>query len=162
MWKIKYILTYLLLKPKNLYRGYTIPYIMKEVVLIIKNKIKTKEIIIKVESQEEFFNEQKKIFKDLDKGILPKKRFSYSFEKLEEYRKTLTQKRLELLSVIRHKKPKSIYELSKMVNRNFKNVSDDINILKEVGLIEIKEKNTPRKVIIPSVNFDKLRISIPI
>ncbi|MBL7148181.1 MAG: hypothetical protein ISS82_05125 [Nanoarchaeota archaeon] len=124
--------------------------------------IKTKEVIIKVESQEEFFKEQKKIFRDLDKGILPKKRVSYSFEKLEDYRRTLTPKRLELLSVIRHKKPKSIYQLSNMVNRDFKNVSEDIIILKEVGLIEIKEKDTPRKVIIPSVNFDKLRISIPI
>lgn len=124
--------------------------------------IKTKEIIIKVESQKEFFDRQKKIFKDLDKGIFPKKTSSYSFERLEDYKKTITQKRLELLSVIKHKKPKSIYQLSKMVDRDFKNVSDDINILKEVGLIEIEKREIPKKTIIPSVNFDRLRISIPI
>ena len=124
--------------------------------------IKTKEVIIKVESQEEFFDRQKRVFKDVDKGILPKERFSYSFQNLSDYKKILTPKRLELLSIIRHKKPKSIYELSKMINRDFKNVSEDINILKEVGLIEIEKKDTPKKVITPSVNFDRLRISIPI
>ena len=43
-----------------------------------------------------------------------------------------------------------------------KNVSEDIHILKEVGLIEIEEKDIPKKIIIPSVKFDRLRISIPI
>ena len=128
----------------------------------IKMAIKTKEVIIKVESQKEFFNRQKNIFKDLDRGMLPKQESSYSFQNIEDYIKTLTPKRLELLSVIRHKKPKSMYELSKMVNRDFKNVSEDIHILKEVGLIEIEEKDIPKKIIIPSVKFDRLRISIPI
>ena len=127
-----------------------------------KMAIKIHEVVIKVESQEEFFNKQRDTFKNLDKKILSRERYSYSFQNLNEYRRTLTQKRLELLSVIKHRKPNSIYELSKMVKRDFKNVSEDVNILLEVGLIEIERKETPQKVIIPSVKFDRLRISIPI
>lgn len=42
--------------------------------------------------------------------------------------------RLELLSVIRKEKPKSIQEFSRILKRDFKNVYQDVKALAEFGL----------------------------
>lgn len=63
--------------------------------------------------------------------------------------------RLELLHAIRINKPRSIQELSKIVERDFKNVYQDVKLLAEYGLIELKEAG-PRKASTPKANFSEL------
>ncbi len=126
-------------------------------------KMKIKKIRLKIETQKQFFNRLKTKFKGLDKGKIPQKETSYSFENLEQWRKTFTPKRIELLHIIKHKKPKSINQLAKISNRNIKNIYEDIEILKDIGLVELKEKKLNGRLgIMPLVNFDELRISIPV
>ena len=54
-----------------------------------------------------------------------------SFESIEGLRNALTRKRLEVLSAVRHKKPNSIYELSKILHRDIKSVNTDLKVLKK-------------------------------
>lgn len=52
----------------------------------------------------------------------------------------MTQERLKLLKAVKVTKPQSIYELAKLVNRDFKNVSQDVQFLADMGLIELKAR----------------------
>ena len=81
------------------------------------------------------------------------------FTSFEALRKVLTPKRLELLHIIKMKKPASINELARMAKRDVKNVADDVKYLEQVGLIEKKE--TARKTA-PVVNYDMLSFEMAV
>ena len=87
---------------------------------------------------------------------------SISFQSLNQFRKFLTPKRLELLRVIRHKKPESIYELSKFVKRTPENVNTDIKFLEQLGFIDLTRIKETRQKVVPEVDYNKMRVEIPI
>ena len=67
------------------------------------------------------------------------------------------------MSTIRTRHPSSLYELAKMVNRDFKNVQEDIRILERHGLVRIsKEPRGKRKVKVPQVLFEEIALKIAI
>lgn len=84
------------------------------------------------------------------KGILV-----ISFPDFETLGRAITGARIELLHAIRTHKPKSIQELSTIVERDFKNVYQDVKLLSEYGLIELKQRG-PRKASTPRANFTEL------
>lgn len=81
-----------------------------------------------------------------------------SFPSFEVLGKIVTGARLELLSAIRIHKPRSIQELARLINRDFKNVYQDVKLLAEYGLIELKE-NGARKASHPIARFTELLIA---
>src|SRR3989344_8246430 len=70
-----------------------------------------------------------------------------SFPNYETLGKAITGARIELLNVIREKKPNSIQELARFVKRDFKNVYMDVKFLQEFGLIELEENGARRSSI---------------
>ncbi len=60
-------------------------------------------------------------------------------------RSIFTEGRIKIIQILKKKKIHSIYELAKIVNRDFKNVYDDVQFLSEIGIIAIHEKETKRK-----------------
>lgn len=82
-----------------------------------------------------------------------------SFPDFESLGRVITGARLELLQAIRIHKPKSIQELAKVVERDFKNVYQDVKLLAEYGLIELKEAG-PRKASKPEANFSELVLAV--
>lgn len=84
------------------------------------------------------------------------------FENLETMRKAITEERLRILKVIKARQPSSIYELAKLVNRDHKNVSDDVHYLAELGLIDLKKTKEARERTIPRVGYDKILLEIPV
>ena len=95
---------------------------------------------------------------------IPKKpRDEVGFTSIEAARNFLTRERLGLLRTIRTRHPGSLYELAKMVSRDFKNVQEDIRILERHGLVRIaKEPRGKRKVKVPQVPFDEIALKIAI
>ncbi|MBI4127911.1 MAG: hypothetical protein HY459_02470 [Parcubacteria group bacterium] len=81
-----------------------------------------------------------------------------SFPSFEILGKVVTGARLELLTAIRAYKPKSIQALSRFVKRDFKNVYQDVKLLAEYGLIELKESGA-RKAALPIAKFTELLIA---
>lgn len=81
-----------------------------------------------------------------------------SFPSFEVLGKTITGTRLELLSAIRTHKPRSIQELARLTKRDFKNVYQDVKLLAEYGLIELKESGA-RKASHPIARFTELLIA---
>jgi predicted transcriptional regulator len=95
---------------------------------------------------------------------IPKEpREEVGFTSIEAARNFLTRERLALLRTIRSRHPGSLYELAKMVGRNFKNVQEDIRILERHGLVQIaKEARGKRKVKVPQVPFEEIALRITI
>lgn len=81
------------------------------------------------------------------------------FTNLDAFRKALTQKRLELLHAIRKEKPTSIHQLARIVHRDIKNVSTDINYLAQIGLVELREQNN---CLFPIVDYERIELDIAV
>lgn len=126
--------------------------------------MKVKNVTIGIKSIEEVLNNAKAVMKRLERGDkVRKRRPGIYFESLEIMRKAITPERVKILKVIKEKHPASIYELAKLLNRNLKNVADDVHYLAELGLIELeKGKSNGREKIMPIVNYDKLLLEIPV
>ena len=116
-----------------------------------------------IEEIGEFKKKIREELKDIDKGKAKKLgEDSISFQSLDQLRKFLTPKRLELLRAIRHKKPRSIYELAKLVGRTSENVNTDIKFLEQLGFVEITKVKEVRKKSVPEVSYDKMTLEITV
>lgn len=78
-----------------------------------------------------------------------------SFPDFETLGRVVTGARIELLHAIRIEKPKSIQDLARVVKRDFKNVYQDVKLLSEFGLIELKISG-PRRSAVPEAKFSEL------
>lgn len=123
-------------------------------------KIKIKKINVIIEDLDRFFDKSKKEFKKLEKGKLRKSIDVLSLSE-DEYRNLFSEKRLDIIKALRHKKFISIYELAKELNRAYKNVYDDVNLLLELGIIEKTEDKKTHKDNY-YVDFDKINVEIPV
>ena len=115
--------------------------------------MKTKKVLLKVEPTSKAVD---RAFSALAK---PSKKYQgmeiISFPDFETLGKAITGVRLELLHVIRRDKPKPIQELARQVKRDFKNVHQDVTLLAEFGLIELK-KAGPRRSVVPTAKFSEI------
>lgn len=93
------------------------------------------------------------------KGEKVKKESGVYFTSFEAFRKALTPKRLELIHAIKSEKPLSIHQLARFLNRNIKNVSEDVKYLSQLGLIEKKETE---KEVSPYIKYDKILFEISV
>ena len=126
--------------------------------------MKVKNVVIGIKSIKEVLDNSKDVMERLERGEKVKKRKpGIYFESLDVMRKAITRERLKILKVIKEKHPASIYELAKLLNRNLKNVSDDVHYLAELGLIELeKGKSNGREKTTPIVGYDKILLEIPV
>jgi len=125
--------------------------------------MRVKHLNLKVEPKAKFFDRVAKKLSAIDKGRMPGSlEENLSFESLEAFRKILTPKRMELLRLIRHERPSSLYALAKLARRDLKNVRDDIALLKKLGLVDLRSDRNVRAVVIPRVNYDELKVAIAI
>ncbi len=122
--------------------------------------MKVKKIKVLIEKQGEFFKRVGKLIRKVEKTRKKLAEETLSVESFEDLAKALTLKKRELMRVIKDRKPKSIYELAKMVNRSQENVFNDVKFLEELGLIETVKEENGRARIRPYVNFDKLEVEI--
>jgi predicted transcriptional regulator len=118
-----------------------------------KTKIKAKEITISEDSGafNAFFRR------------LAGEHKEYDFDNLEMLRRLLSNEKARLLHTIKAKKPKSIYELAKFLQRDFKAVNEDVKLLNRFGFIHfVKEKTGKRERLKPLITRDTIRIDFKI
>lgn len=124
--------------------------------------MRVKNIKIGIRTVDEALNEAKEVMTKLSKKEKVKKRTGIYFENLEGMRKVLTEKRLEVLHIIKKEHPASVYALAKSLGRDITNVTDDLNYLEDVGLVELKKTKEGRDRTTPTVNYDKIQIEIAV
>ncbi|MEE8115242.1 MAG: hypothetical protein V3T23_12925 [Nitrososphaerales archaeon] len=122
--------------------------------------MKVKNIKLGVRSLDTAFAEWAETFEKVRKGKKVNKSRGVYFTSLEAIRKVLTEKRLQLLHVIKEQEPDSVYNLSKIVKRDIKNVNDDLELLKNIGLVSITKAREGRGRVIPRVTYDKIQLEI--
>ena len=124
--------------------------------------MKLKDVEIIVMSDEEYGEHLNRLFERVRRGeIHEPEPHQILARTAEDIGKILTRERLRLLSVIREKKPESISELARMLERKESNVHNDLTFLEGIGLLELKEgKNHIRKA--PVVDYDALHITVPL
>jgi predicted transcriptional regulator len=124
--------------------------------------MKLKDVEIIVMNDEEYGDHLNKLFEKVKEGKVnesePHKIVSRT---TEDIGKILTRERIRLLHIIREKKPESISELARILDRKESNVHNDLTFLEGIGLLEIKKgRNHVKKV--PVVDYDALHITVPL
>ena len=86
---------------------------------------------------------------------------SFDFSGLLALRQLLSNEKARILNVIKTKKPKSIYDLAKKLNRGFKSVNDDLKLLERFGFVELTEEKTKNRIRHkPEVVVDSIIINV--
>lgn len=126
--------------------------------------MKIKKVKVGIKDIKTALNEFVETGKALQKGSIIKKDKDTGvyFTSVEAFRKALTPKRMEVLHTIRTQKPSSIHVLSRMLNRDVKNISMDLKYLAQVGLVEKKRAKNEKTDITPSVNYERIVFEISI
>jgi predicted transcriptional regulator len=121
--------------------------------------MKVKRISIGIKSLDEALKEAGETFTNLAEGKPVKKKRAIYFSNIKDFRKVLTDKRLELLKTVKDRKPSSVYALAKILKRDLKNVLQDIEYLKQAGLVEIEETENRK---IPHVEYDRITLDLAV
>ena len=122
--------------------------------------MKVKKIKIQIKSLDVALDEFVKMAGKVQRGIKVVPKTGTYVADAETARSIFTESRLRLIHVVKHKAPSSIYELAKLVKRDFKNVYDDVLFLAEVGILGITESRTGRKQKKPSLLCESILFEI--
>jgi len=121
--------------------------------------MKIKKIFVGVRPLDDNLKEAGEVFEKLSKGIAVKQKRAIYFSNLKEMRRVLTERRLEILKMIRDRKPSSVYELAKMLDRDLKNVLQDLSYLRELGIVAITETGFKK---VPHFDYDRNSIEVAV
>ena len=125
--------------------------------------MKIKNVLIQIKPFNDFLKDAKKNIEKSKKGEKVDSPRTIVFTEIDQFRKFLTMKRLEILKIIKKHKPKSMYEIAKLTKRDFKNVANDLKLLEELGFIELeKTKEGDSFKLQPHLSYDQLNVSIPL
>lgn len=124
--------------------------------------MKIRKVRVGIKDLETVLSEFVETGRALEKGKTVKKEKGVYFTSVEAFRKAVTPKRLALLRAIKTEKPSSVRQLSKITDRDIKNVSTDIRFLEQVGLVDIKKNIGAEKEVKPLVNYDKILFEIAV
>jgi len=124
--------------------------------------MKIRKVRVGIKDLKTALNEFVETGKAIEEGRPVKKEKGVYFTSIEAFRKAITPKRLELLRAIKTGKPSSIRQLSKIAERDVKNVSTDIKFLEQVGLVDTKRNGEEEKEVTPVVSYDKIMFEISV
>lgn len=85
----------------------------------------------------------------------------YDFKGLASLRTLLSNEKARILHTIKTRNPKSIYDVARIVQRDFKSVAQDVKLLEEFGFVDlVKERTGKRQRLKPILVVDSLKIEI--
>lgn len=109
----------------------------------------------RIKSKQDFFGELERDWVAIDRGEkAPEPIHRVYFKSAEVLSKVITRQRHNLLKVLHANGPLTVRALAALLERDYKNVYEDVKILEESGLIERDSKN---HVLAP---YEKLTIEL--
>lgn len=120
--------------------------------------MRVKKVTIEITDKQKIYHEFKTMAAAVMRGEKVRPKEVISFANIEVFRRFFTENRLNLLKVIKKEKPESIYTLAKLVKRDFKNVHQDLQILKDFGLVELTKDQKNKKRLKPSLLYSGLNL----
>jgi predicted transcriptional regulator len=124
--------------------------------------MKVKKIDIGIKGLTESLKDFSEAWKKISSGKKMRKEEGIYFDTIDTMRAVLTNNRLLILKTIRERKPGSVYELAKILNRDLKNVNQDLKMLSEVGLVTLEKTEADKKRVVPHVDYAKILLEIPV
>ena len=121
-----------------------------------------KKIDIGIKGLAESLKDFSEAWKKISSGKKVRKEEGIYFDSIDTMRAVLTNNRLLILKTIRERKPGSVYELAKMLNRDLKNVNQDLKMLSEAGLVMLEKTEADKKRVVPRVDYAKILLEIPV
>jgi len=115
-------------------------------------------LVVTARSSEEFHATVRDAISALDSGDDAESSPTIAFESYDELLATFTPQTLELIDAIRNEDPRSINETARVVDRDVKNVHEELGRLARLGVIYFEEDGQSKR---PVVWFDELVINLP-
>ena len=92
---------------------------------------------------------------------LRRKEKGYNFADISVLRQLLSNERARMLYTLKNKSPSSIYNLAKLLGRDFKSVRQDVKLLEKFGFLELESTSKgKREMLKPVLITDKFIITI--
>ncbi|PIT99826.1 MAG: hypothetical protein COT74_08555 [Bdellovibrionales bacterium CG10_big_fil_rev_8_21_14_0_10_45_34] len=127
--------------------------------------MKSKTLKITFEAWEDFKDRTRSELKEVIKS---KKRLIQSpdvliFASVAVYQKLMSEQKYMILAAIHNLKPTSVYQLAKLVGRDFANVKKDCDSLAAAGFIVIEDVGDNRNTKLPKLKFkyDSIEVHLP-
>ena len=115
-------------------------------------------LVVTVNSAVEFDAEVTEAITTLEANTAVDATPTLSFTSYDDLMETLTPRVLDLIEAIRREEPASINAAARVVDRDVKNVYEELNRLAQLGIIFFEEEGQSKR---PVVWFDELVISLP-
>lgn len=82
-----------------------------------------------------------------------------SFETTDQLAQVFTPRAIDLLQAIAQKEPASIRETTRLVDRDIKQVSENLDRLEEYGIVEFIDEGRAKRPVVP---YDEIDIQLPL
>jgi len=115
-------------------------------------------LVVTVMSSSEYHGEVTNEIEVLERGDAVDSTPTLSFTSYDDLMRTLTPRVLDLIEAIRRETPASINETARVVDRDVKNVYEELSRLARLGIVFFEEDGQRKR---PVVWFDELVISLP-
>lgn len=120
-----------------------------------------KKLIVSIKSSSDTFSDFKKALKEARRGKLKGEYYELSFDNKKDFDRFV--KNIGILSAILNHKPKSVYELAKLVNMDVSNLNKLIIFFETVGAIKIKTaQQSGRTVKTPVVEYEQIEFDLKV
>ena len=115
-------------------------------------------LVVTVRSSAAFHDDVTRDIEALERGESADTTPTLSFTSYDDLMETLTPRVLDLVEAIRRDEPASINETARVVDRDVKNVHEELSRLARLGIIFFEEDGQRKR---PVVWFDELVINLP-
>lgn len=115
-------------------------------------------LVVTVSSSGEFHDDVQSAIQALERGESVDSTPTIAFDNYDELMEALTPRVLDLIEVIRRDEPASINETARVVERDVKNVHEELSRLDQLGIIYFEESGRRKR---PVVWFDEIVVELP-
>ena len=116
-------------------------------------------LVVTVQSSGEFHDHVLGGIRALEEGEQIDSPPTVSFGSYDDLVETLTPRVLDLVEAIRREEPASINEAARVVDRDVKNVHEELGRLAQLGIVYFEEEGRSKR---PVVWFDEIVIDLPL
>lgn len=118
-----------------------------------------KKLIVSVKSPSQVMSDFKKALKDARQGRLKGTHYEIAFDNQKDFERFA--KNIGILVAILNHKPKSIYELAQILDKDISNLNKLITFFENIGAVKIKtSQESGRAVKKPIVEYDQIEFDL--
>jgi predicted transcriptional regulator len=116
-------------------------------------------LTVRVGTPDDAFDAVESQLAALEVGDEPEPLYEVVLQREEDLQRLLSAKNVQLLQTIAREEPQSIREAARLVDRDVRQVHDNLSELETLGLVEFEQVGRSKK---PTVWYDDIRIELAV